>query len=399
VKITSGSHAGETFIISKESFSIGRGAENDIILINDPKLSRQHIKVSLKDALLFIENLSTRNPIVYNDKLENNIEIKSNDRIKIGDTEIEFTWNASSLEKTLMAENLTQLTATSTSTAMTKVDPVDFKSLNSFSLVEKNNVAPLAKSKPTNTLETSSNKNPVRNYSGVPSSLSPSVSPSPSPSLNNVKIENKISKHVHSKQNNPSVKIYQTTPISNTFSSYRLPIIAGGLILLILLILTLGGEKKQKKTTILRDTNQLNAELLKSTQQIEDYVKEKKLMEDGRMERVYESAQSYYIKGFRDYRQGQFSRAILSFQAALSFDPNHVLAKKYLLQSVKKHSEVVQFNLDQAKRYKEKSNYRLCRSAAKQVIVMALRKDQSDPQYKDGKKIFDECDILSKGRF
>ena len=121
------------------------------------------------------------------------------------------------------------------------------------------------------------------------------------------------------------------------------------------------------------------------------------LLENGQTEKQFESAQSYYIKGFRDYRQGQYSRAIMSFQAALSFDPNHILSRKYLNQSIKKHSEFVQFSLEQARRYRQKNNYRLCRSAAKQV--MTLRRDQNDPQYKDAKNLFDECDTLSRGRF
>ncbi len=100
VKITSGPHEGETFVITKDIFNVGRGAENDIILINDPKLSRNHIKISMKESHLFVENLSTRNPILFKKKLEQQVEIKPMDRIRIGDTEMELSWNATLFEKT-----------------------------------------------------------------------------------------------------------------------------------------------------------------------------------------------------------------------------------------------------------------------------------------------------------
>lgn len=390
VKITAGPHLGETFTIVKNHFSIGRGAENDIILINDPKLSRNHIKISVKGTDLHIENLSTRNPIVYKDKTENNVDVKPHDRIKMGDTEIELQWNASSLEKTVMATEVatTQLTlATSTALAdgPTVVKP-------DFSPATPNIFTPRGShGNQSHQLDQATQISPV---------FSPTSAKGSHPALKQSGVPLRNNSPAKTAVKTPTNKNYRHhSTASRNSSSPKTLLIGLGVIGIFVLVLSMGGDKKPKKVSSLKDTNQISAELTKTNQIIDDYVKEKKLMEDGRMDRIYESAQSYYVKGFRDYRQGQYSRAIVSFQAALSFDPGHVLAKKYLLQSVKKHSEVVQFNLDQAKRYREKSNYRLCRASAKQVIVMALRKDQTDPMYKEGKKIFDECDILSKGRF
>lgn len=405
VKITAGPHLGEIFVIAKDSFSVGRGAENDIILINDPKLSRNHIKVSLKGSDLHIENLSTRNPIVYKDKTENNVDIKPHDRIKMGDTEMELQWNASSVEKTLMATEVSnQLTVATTTEALdspTVVKP-DFSAQTQIVGLVPKSQSLLATQEPLQppisfkSLNALADKNNPASSATTPSS-GQIFSPTPSPKANNKAVKSSGNQKAHPVTTKH--KSYQQSYSAKNSTSYKVPLIGLCVIGLFILVVSMGGDKKPKKVSPLKDTNQISAELAKNNQVIDDYVKEKKLLEDGRMDRIYESAQSYYIKGFRDYRQGQYSRAIVSFQAALSFDPGHVLSKKYLLQSVKKHSEVVQFNLDQAKRYREKSNYRLCRSAAKQVIVMALRKDQTDPMYKEGKKIFDDCDTLSKGRF
>lgn len=409
VKITAGPHMNEVFVINKDSFSVGRGAENDIILINDPKLSRNHIKASLKGADLHIENLSTRNPIMYKDKTENNVDLKPHDRIRMGDTEMELQWNATSLEKTLMATEvsyqLTVATSTSQSDGPTVVKP-DFSALTQVVGVTPKSFPALVtqQSPPSSSLKALhplTDKNNFTPNASTPHQGGAIYTPTPN-KAGAAASTNKAVKSSGNQKNYPAAsknKYSQHSYSAKSSSSNKGLIIGLCAIGLFVLVISLGGDKKPKKIAPLKDTNQISAELTKSNQVVDDYVKEKKLLEDGRMDRIYESAQSYYIKGFRDYRQGQYSRAIVSFQAALSFDPGHVLSKKYLLQSVKKHSEVVQFNLDQAKRYREKSNYRLCKSSAKQVIVMALRKDQTDPMYKEGKKIFDECDILSKGRF
>lgn len=388
VRILGGPHSGESFTLEKLSFTVGRGAENDIILINDPKLSRNHIKISMRDSGLVVDNLSTRNPITYKDKSEHQVVIKPKDKIKIGDTELEFNWDANRFEKTQVVDNYTQLNLTQVteSTQQSAVSSHLHASPQMFPSSVANSLRPEAPP----SLVPSSKQPPLNNIYKVSSGgLSPAPAPVPSNYNTNQALKPRSTKSTSS-------------PYSYSANKKTPPLylgIGGGLIILLIILIFSGGDKKPKKTSTLKDTNQISNELLKSNQQIEEHLRDKKLQQDGRMDRIFESAQSYYVKGFRDYRQGQYSRAIISFQAALSFDPSHVLSKKYLLQSIKKQSEVVQFNLDQAKRYKEKSNYRLCRASAQQVIVMALRKDQSDPLYKEGKKIFDECDILSKGRF
>jgi pSer/pThr/pTyr-binding forkhead associated (FHA) protein len=43
--IQKGPHAGQRFSFSKSEVTIGRSPENDIVLLNDPLISRQHAKV------------------------------------------------------------------------------------------------------------------------------------------------------------------------------------------------------------------------------------------------------------------------------------------------------------------------------------------------------------------
>jgi pSer/pThr/pTyr-binding forkhead associated (FHA) protein len=168
-----------------------------------------------------------------------------------------------------------------------------------------------------------------------------------------------------------------------------------GIIALGLVWLLSGENTDKKKPTELRTRDQVLMDLEKSEEAIRNI--EKKQVDAGQQSLQYKTAQEHYIKGFRDYRQGQFARAMSSFQAALSFYPQHELARKYLTLSRRKFDELVQFNMIQGKRYKGKNNYRLCKSAYANVMIML--KDPSDPIYREAKQFYNECSLLFEGKF
>lgn len=105
----------------------------------------------------------------------------------------------------------------------------------------------------------------------------------------------------------------------------------------------------------------------------------------------YELAQEQYVKGFRDYRQGQYARAMVAFNAALGLYPTHELAKKYYYISKRKFDEVAQAHMLQGKRYRGINNYRMCKSSYGSVMIML--KDANDPVYKEAKQFYDECSL------
>jgi hypothetical protein len=111
----------------------------------------------------------------------------------------------------------------------------------------------------------------------------------------------------------------------------------------------------------------------------------------------FDLAQEQYIKGFRDYRQGQYARAMVAFNAALGLYPTHELARKYYDLAKRKFYEVVQAMMVQGKRYRGVNNYRMCKSSFAGVMVMI--KDSSDPVYVDAKQYFDECTLKMGDKF
>lgn len=78
-------HTGFAFPLNENVTSIGRSAENDI-MITDDTVSNQHSKVRIEEGKFIIYDLVTTNGTLVNGEAVHNREIKENDEIKIGDT-------------------------------------------------------------------------------------------------------------------------------------------------------------------------------------------------------------------------------------------------------------------------------------------------------------------------
>ncbi len=159
-------------------------------------------------------------------------------------------------------------------------------------------------------------------------------------------------------------------------------------------LLTSSPEKKSTDLKV-RTTEQIQKDLEKSRLTYDGIIDKKK--STGQLSSQYESAQAYYIKGFRDYRLGQYSRAIVSFQAALSFYPDHALARRYLSLAKRRFDEIVQFNMTQGQFYRQQGNSRLCKSAYRNVLSMI--RDPNDKTYTQAKTYYDECSLAMEGRY
>ena len=81
---------GTTFRLNENITSIGRAAENDIVL-SDEAASTQHAKLRIEDSKFMLYDLVTTNGTKVNDKvIHNSTEIKENDEVQIGETILVF---------------------------------------------------------------------------------------------------------------------------------------------------------------------------------------------------------------------------------------------------------------------------------------------------------------------
>lgn len=119
--------------------------------------------------------------------------------------------------------------------------------------------------------------------------------------------------------------------------------------------------------------------------------------EQGKDSVQYDEAQASYIRCFRDFQQGQYTRAIQHCQAALSIFPNHQLAERYLLLSQRKREERMQFLIRKGKLYFERGYYTRCMSTLSQVMYDL--KSPSYPLFQEAKQLHAECKALQEGSY
>jgi pSer/pThr/pTyr-binding forkhead associated (FHA) protein len=126
-------------------------------------------------------------------------------------------------------------------------------------------------------------------------------------------------------------------------------------------------------------------------------VAEANRLKEGTNSIQYQEAQTNYIKGFRDFRKGQYDRAVESFQACLSLFPKHVQCQRYLRLSQKKFSELVQYHMVLANKYRAQNQFSACKSSYRNVMFML--KYPGDKTYQEAKAGYDACDALEGERF
>ncbi len=90
IEIVNGPHAGHKFSMNKAVITVGRGPENDIVLSEDLKVSRQHAEIRVSDRGVTISNLSQKNFIVYRGQKVHTETVGFGEKIYIGDSELHF---------------------------------------------------------------------------------------------------------------------------------------------------------------------------------------------------------------------------------------------------------------------------------------------------------------------
>lgn len=108
-------------------------------------------------------------------------------------------------------------------------------------------------------------------------------------------------------------------------------------------------------------------------------------------------AQENYVRGFRDYRKGQYERSLDSFQACLALDPAHVLCNRYIRLARRKFNELVQYNVVLGRKYRDQNQFKPCAAAFRNVMVMI--KDANSAIYKEAKANYDACSANAEGRY
>lgn len=330
------------FQFDQNLIRVGRDQANDISISDDPKISRFHFELVFKEGKWLVENKSPKNFILKNGLPENSFILNENDEVSAGGSVFKFEY-----EKPSKAEVI-NLSVISDIGQAVSIKPPPLQPLSKP-------VTPILQPLPDQKL------------SSQPQRSAPFQSSSrPAPRATN-------------------------TADSGRLKFYGIIIVVG----IGLFWFLNEGQKSTKKSTELRQEYDVSESINQSIEAVKGIESEKQNKGEDTLQ--FKVAQENYIKGFRDYRQGQYARAMQSFQAALSFYPAHDLARKYWTLSKRKFDEKVQLLMIQGRNYYGKNNYRLCKSSFASVMIMM--KDPADLIYKEAKQYYDECSLRLEGRF
>jgi hypothetical protein len=148
----------------------------------------------------------------------------------------------------------------------------------------------------------------------------------------------------------------------------------------------------KKKELELRSSEDVEMDIAKTQESIKKL--KESIEKQGKDTIQYQTAQQHYVKGFRDYRQGQYGLAIMSLQAALTFNPQHELAQRYSVLARKKLDEMVRQEMNLGLKYKGQGNYRMCEAAYRKVLSLII--DEKDTAYQEALQYKRECELLQK---
>src|SRR4051812_1939656 len=85
LKVVQGPDYGSVFVITGEKAGIGRGEENDVMIL-DLKASRKHAQFILRSTGWEIQDLGSSNGILHNGKAARAAKLANRDTVTIGET-------------------------------------------------------------------------------------------------------------------------------------------------------------------------------------------------------------------------------------------------------------------------------------------------------------------------
>ena len=162
-----------------------------------------------------------------------------------------------------------------------------------------------------------------------------------------------------------------------------------GIAIVIGVFLFSGKVRSNKKAQAIKTNEEIQSNIKVAKETSEDI--KKQFEQTGVDTRSYQTAQQQYVKGFRDFNQGQYSRAIKELGAAVTYYPQHELARRYLNLAVKKQDELVKAQFELGQKYRGQSSFRGCVGAMKKVITLV--DDPEDKISKEAEAILQECEL------
>lgn len=344
----SGPHQGLKLDFEKSSIVIGRDADCDVSIPNDPRVSRQHVEIRQEAGRFEVVNLSQKNFVLINGVRVTSDRIHNKALLQVGETEFRFKFEEPPKEIAVVA-------------------PFSPSPANVEKLAPRpGGVAPRPSVAPAGMNRPSAPATAALGWSSTSADNEATFMrprPVPEPGL----------------LSNPRVRFY-------------------GVIVLVLGLVALAATKGSRTQRAMEKPFRTTEELDVDRQETESEIKAFQERQTKMQATIYQKAYENFLRGYRDYRLGQYARARDAFQVVLNLDPGNELAQRYFNLAKIRFDELVNFNMLQGRRYLEKQNYRMCRSNFQNVITM-LGNDPGNPQLTEAKDLHKRCESALLGRF
>lgn len=399
--VTKGPHKGQSFAFSKDLITIGRGQDNDIVLVNDPMVSRNHCHITVANNEVEIHNLSQKNTLIIEGESVQKWKLLNSSFFSIGDTEItlEIEFGARVVQQTAQSQpsSLSQPDHERTSISSSKSsislvqDQFSEKSFISDEAIE-NRIAQkekerekLALAKVEKRRELEHDQQLVVKKPKLPPPQAAQSSPvrpyAPVQDLKNFQQPYAI--RDAAVKNDKPIAFYVILAI----------------VVLAAIFLVLDPNKaqraaKEKKTSTLKYEDEVVLQLnSKNEKQVETELRKKYEQKNSAMAL---RAEENFMKGMREFQLGQYARAQEFLQVVLNLNPGHDVAAKYLKLARIRFDEVLKAKLVLGETSYQKHNFKMCASQYLQIMNM-LEGRNRDETYRLAESWYKKCEYAAQG--
>lgn len=394
LSVTKGPHVGQVFQLNKLPIQIGRGPENDIVLLNDPQASRNHAQIVLVDREIEVNNISQKNAIIVDGQSVQKWKIVNNSTFIVGESEFQVEYD--------LGQAVVSVSAQPNPLQKADVIPLKPKLKSNRTTQRPPGARPQARQqRPPGAVQA-----PVpQQRTGAPPAVrqqqvarpahGAQALTTPNPKMN-MQLNRQMRAVGASGMASQAPPIQQNTLTKNSRLIYYLI----SAIVIMAMYLAFSNDKRKvaaskKVTSALKYEDEvdikMNSKSEKDAEQ-ERLDKYKEKFGSPMNARVDEN----FVRGMRDFQLGQYTRAQEFFQLVLNLDPDNKLAQRYLYLCKVRFDELVQEKLMLGESYFKSHNYKLCESMYTQVMDM-LQGKSYDQKYQLAQKKAQECQFADEG--
>ena len=375
LSVVKGPHSGQVYQLNKPIFTIGRGPENDLVLMNDPQISRSHAKVMIVDRDLEVVNLSSKNAIFVDGEGVQRWKIVNNSNFTVGDSEFKVEYDLGLAVVSIPTANVA--TVLPMKPKIKAVPPKKEVVAKPKSQLKQSNLIPANRNPGPPRMRPQQMMNPQQQQQmqqEMQQRMAAAGSagyqqPSPAPENGSLMANSKF-------------KFYLIIAIAfiGIYYNFSKP--------------TKSGRAKKIAST-LKYEDEVNTKMISQKEKDLAADRELRSKEKARSPQAFRVDESF-IRGMRDYQLGNYTRAQEFFQLVLNLEPDHPLAKRHLYLSRVRFDELIQEKLMLGESYFKKHNFRMCESMYSQVMDM-LNGKNNDQKFQLAEKKARECELASEG--